>query len=546
MSISLVNDSGKSGDNITNDARINMGFEITPGAVITYTLKSVVKDKEKLLGKENTLFNSKLLDKDGYLLLPTANKTGQYILEMKQNGIAVDTKPFEFTIDNVVPKALKVALNKDTGKKDTITSDATLKLTGLAAGVTVQWRDSADGNEGVWQDVAANLLTVNGKTILLKAGELLDGDFKGTLEFRQVDLAGNAQKTVSKVTLTYDTTAPEVLDSSVPSEVDSIANNQTSVVRVFTNEKLAGLDAKDFVVSNSLASVKGVREVKLGDGGVAYDVTLKAAKTGGGDVSLKFATNATVTDLAGNALDTEGLAEQSLADFWIGNGSLQVSLVEDTGKVGDNITNNGDIQLAAIRPDSRIMFSIKENSVRESEGSDWLLIDDIAIEGSTAIVNIETLYALADLSIDDLPLEGWKDTIEFKQVNNVTNKASAATALTFTYDNYVDMFPGEPPESDEVGVSKSVVLQFTGDEKLVGFDKNDLTITNALASITSIKEQMVKEDDWVYWNYNVTVKAGNTTADEVAVAFAESASISDVAGNEVDLAAMEPYLLFIV
>lgn len=546
MSISLVNDSGKSGDNITNDARINMGFEITPGAVITYTLKSVVKGKEKLLGKENTLFSSKLLDKDGYLLLPAVNKTGQYILEMKQNGIAVDTKPFEFTIDKVVPNALKVALNTDTGKKDTITSDATLKLTGLEAGVTVQWRDSADGNEGVWQDVAANLLTVDGKTILLKAGELLDGDFKGTLEFRQVDLAGNAQKTVSKVTLTYDTTAPEVLDSSVPSEVDSIANGKTSVVRVFTNEKLAGLDAKDFVVSNpGLAAVKGVEEVKLSDG-VAYDVTLKAAETGGGDVSLKFATNATVTDLAGNALDTEGLAEQSLASFWIGNGNLQVSLVEDTGKVGDNITNNGDIQLAAIRPDSSIMFRIKENPVRESEDSDWLLIDDIASEGSTAIVNIETLYTLADLSIDDLPLEGWKDTIEFKQVNNVTNKASAATALTFTYDNYVNMFPGEPPESDEVGIGKSVVLQFTSDEKLIGFDKNDLTITNALASITGIKEQMVKEDDWVYWNYNVTVKAGNTTADEVAVAFTESASITDVAGNEVDLATMEPYLLFIV
>lgn len=536
MSISLVNDSGKSGDKITNDSRINMGIDTTAGK-ITYTLKSVIKGKEgKVLGKADTIA---VLDPDGHLLLPAASKAGQYVLEIKQNGAIVDTK-FSFTIDNVLPSALKVELFNDTGKKsDKITNDATLKLTGLETGATVEWLDSSTGK---WEAVATELLSASGKFTLLNANDLLGDDFKGTLAFRQVDVAGNAQKTLSNVALTYDTTAPEVLEVVEPT-VDSIANGKSTVVRILSNEKLVGLDKSDFVVSNALASVGTIKEITQADGMIAYDVTLTASKTSGGDVSLSFAKNATVTDVAGNAAM---LSEEALAGFWIGNDNLQVSLVEDSGKVGDNITNNGDIKLAAIRADSSIEFRIKENSASMSEGTDWLLIDDLVIDGASETVNVETLYELAGLSLDEMPFDGWKDTIEFHQINNLTNKASAATALTFTYDNYADMFWGEPPESDEVAVGKSVVLQLTSNEKLIGLDKNDFIVTDALASITTIKEQMVKEDDWVYWNYNVTVKAGNKASEDVAVQFAESASITDVAGNEIDLATMDPYLLFIV
>jgi hypothetical protein len=444
-------------------------------------------------------------------------------------------------VDNKLPSALKVTISNDTGKKgDKITNDATLKMIDLETGATVEWYNSTTKQ---WQTIPTDLLTVDGKTTLLKMGNLLTDDFKGTLELRQVDAAGNAQKVATKVVLTYDTVAPEVLDSTVPSEVDSIANGKSSVVRVISNEKLIGLDKSDFVVSNTaLASVGAIKEVVQTDGTIAYDVMLTASKTGGGDVSVSFSKNAAVTDVAGNTLNVAALAEEALAGFWIGNGNLQVSLVEDTGKVGDNITNNGAIQLSAIRPDVGIEFRIKENSESLPDGS----IDWINIDGLSETVNIEDLYALANLSLNDSPVDGWKDTIEFRQVDKLTEKASGETALTFTYDNYADLFFGEPPASDEVANGKSVVLQFMSYEKLVGFDKSDLMVTNAaLASITGVKEQIVKEIDDVYWNYNVTVKAG--TADgEVGVQFAESASITDLADNEIDLSIMEPYLLFIV
>ncbi|MBO0614339.1 MAG: hypothetical protein RL122_554 [Pseudomonadota bacterium] len=542
MSISLVKDSGKTGDNLTNDAHINLGFDLANGAV-TYTLKSIVKGKEKVIGKAGTSFDAKLLDDAGNFLLPATSKAGQYVLEVKQGEVA---SSLSFTVDNKLPSALKIAIANDTGKKsDKITNDATLKLTGLETGATVEWYNSTAKQ---WQTVATDLLTVDGKTTLLKTGDLLTGDFKGTLELRQVDAAGNAQKAATKVVLTYDTTAPEVLNSSVPSEADSIANGKSSVVRIISNEKLIGLDKSDFVVSNTaLASVGAIKEVVQKDGTVAYDVTLTASKTGGGDVSLSFAKNAAVTDVAGNALNVAALAEEALAGFWIGNGNLQVSLVEDTGKAGDYITNNGDINISAIRSDSAIEFRIKANSESLPEGSiDWIDIEGLVIDGTSETISIESLYELANLSLENSPVDGWKDTIEFRQVNELTGKTSGSTALTFTYDNYADMFFGESPESDEVANGQSVVLQFTSDEKLAGFDKSDLMVTNAaLASITGVKEQMVTEDDWVYWNYNVTVKAGATDG-EVGVQFADSASITDLAGNEIDLAAIEPYLLFIV
>lgn len=543
MSISLVNDSGKSGDNITNDKRMNLGFDPAQGP-ITYTLKSIVKGKEKLIGKADSLLKPELLDEDGNFSLSALKKAGEYTVEVKQGGV---TSSLNFTFDNQLPGTMKVAIANDTGNKksDKITTDATLILSGLEADATVEWRGSATD---AWQKVATELLTQQDKFTLLDASTLLEGGFDGTLELRQVDVAGNVQKAASKVKLTYDTTAPEILDSLVPSQADSIPNNKTNVVRIISSEKLVGLDKNDFVISDpDLAFIKSIKEVKQPDGHVAYDITLAASKTGGGDVSLSFAQDATVTDVAGNALNAAALAEEALAGFWIGNGNLQVSLVEDSGKAGDNITNNGDIMLDAIRPDSSIEFLIKENSESLPEGmADWLLIDDLVIDSSSATVNVGSLYELAGLSLDDSPLEGWKDTIEFRQVNNTTEKTSAASALTFTYDNYADMFWGEPPESDEVANGQPVVLQFMSYEKLVGFDENDLMLTDAtLASITGVKEQMVKDEDDVYWNYNVTIKAGNNDG-EVEVQFTDSASITDLAGNEIDLAAMDPYLLFIV
>lgn len=532
MSISLVNDSGKSGDNLTNDARMKMSFDPTKGAV-TYTLKSVVKDVQKLLGKANTPFKIKL-DNDGNFILPEANKTGAYILEMKQGAV---TESIAFAVDKTLPGALKAEINNDTGKTgDKITNDATLKLTGLEADTTVEWRDSSTGE---WKAVATELLSASGKFTLLNANDLLGEDFKGTLEFRQVDAAGNAQKAVSKVALTYDTTAPEVLDVVAPT-VDSIANGKTSIVRILSSEALVGLDKSDFMVSiPTLASVTGVKEVKLKDGSFAYDVTLTASKAGGGDVSLSFAETATVTDVAGNnaTLDTE-----KLASFWVGNGNLQVSLVEDTGKVGDNVTHNGDIKLAAIRDGFTVAFKINAGSESIAAGTNWITIDE-----ASDTINVEDLYALAGVSLDEASLDGWKDTLEFRQFNAETEKTSGATALTFTYDNYVDSFTRVLTETDEVSPGGSVVLNYESDEKLVGFGTDDLMVIDAaLASITGMKEAFVK--DGGYWNYSVTVKASAAAAidSEITIAFTDDASITDVAGNVLDLTAVDPYSLFII
>lgn len=444
------------------------------------------------------------------------------------------------------PTKLTLTLNHDTGTtkaaaEDKITSDATLKLGKLDAGTTIEWRDSATGT---WKAVDATSLIVDTKTktALLNVAELVDGDFTDkTLDCRQVNAAGVASDATS-LKFTYDTTAPEILEV-IPPAVDSILNSKTSVVRLTSSEKLIGLDAKDFTLSNpTLATIKSVTEAKHlpTDSAWHYDVTISAAKTDAGAVSLQFASNAAATDVAGNAVDLSGMTTDKLANFWIGNDSLTVSLAEDTGSTfvkntnKDGITHNGTIKLGAIKPDATVEFHIKPNATSLPEGSgEWLAIDDLAVEGTSATVDVADLYELAGLSLDDMPVGGWQDTFEFHQVNG--DRTSLTTALTFTYDVVAPTITDSIADADTLLNGKTTLVHLHSDEQLQGIDKADFTFTNAkLASIQSVSTGKFDKAS-EQWVYDVTVLASKgSVSGATTLKLADNASITDLAGNAVD------------
>ncbi len=441
------------------------------------------------------------------------------------------------------PAKLTVTLNADTGssKKDKITYDATVKLSKLDASNTLEWFDSTTET---WESVDTLLLSsvdANKKTALLNIADLLGEDFANqTLEFRQVNTTGTASDATS-LTFTYDTTAPELIEI-IPPDVDTLLNKGTSVVRITSNEKLTGLDAKDFSLSSTLASIKSVKETKISDEEWAYNVTISAASKGNGDVSLMFASTAAATDIAGNAIDFSAFIETPLANFWIGNDSLLVSLVEDTGPSfvkkanKDGITHNGEIKLDAIKPDALVEFRIKAGSASIPDGLDeWLTIDDLSMDGSSATVDLAYLYELAGLSLDDMPMGGWKDTFEFHQVNVETDKASMISTLAFTYDVIAPTITDSMTDADTLLNGKTTVVHLYSDEQLQGIDKADFAFSDTtLASIKSVSKGKF-DTTTEQWVYDVTVLASKgSVSGATTLKLADNASITDLAGNAAD------------
>lgn len=534
--VSLLQDTGVAGDNITSNPRLKLNVEgVKPEAgALTYTLTL----GDKLVGKVNTL-----LPKDIDTVMSKLNKAGDYVFTLYQAGKKLDA--LNFTLDNKAPGNLKVSLGVDSGfkPKDGITNDATIKIEGLEGGATLQWRENAKAD---WKTVDAGAVQRVDKLATVDFAPLLAGGFSGQLEMRQIDAAGNTQNGAAKLKLTYDDTAPTIEEAITPVS-DTILNGKAAVIRIVSSEALVGLDKNDFTVSDSsLASITGVKQVKLKDGQFAYDVTVAATKKGGGEVTVKFADTVAAQDLAGNAADFSGAAGE-LAGFWVGDGSLSVNLMKDSGVSNkDGVTNNGFIDIKGIRPGAEVEFRLKAQSQSEPSGSTWKTVST-SIETAQGIqVNVPDLYAQLGIDLDEAPLTGWRDTFEFRQ-GDASDKVYPVSALTLTYDDYTDLFWGEPPQ-DELAHGQTTVLQFTSYEKLYDFDVKDLVISNTgLLSFVGIKEQAVKEFGETFWNYNVTVQATSNKAleGEVEVSFAENASITDLAGNQVGLQQMDAYTLFI-
>jgi hypothetical protein len=171
-------------------------------------------------------------------------------------------------------------------------------------------------------------LSVSGKSTLIDFNQFYaamesfefenDGNgWKDKLEFRQMDVAGNVSKKTTSLDITYDALDPSYSLIEIGGD-EVIKNGAKGSIRVMTIEKLVGFDKQDFILSNKLASITGVTEKKLGDDLWAYDIGIKAASKGSGDIDLSFSTKLAATDLAGNAVDFSDWSDTTYS-MWIGS-----------------------------------------------------------------------------------------------------------------------------------------------------------------------------------------------------------------------------------
>jgi hypothetical protein len=154
----------------------------------------------------------------------------------------------------------------------------------------------SDGNAA--HDVVVGGLH-NGTTTVNLSG-LSDGPI--TASVSATDTAGNSASGAGDSSV-KDTASPTLTSVALQSPATSPTNADSLVFRVTFSEAVTGVDATDFVVSGSTATVSAVSAVSAG----VYDVTLSGGNlaTLNGVVGLALKSiggGATVQDLAGNAL----------------------------------------------------------------------------------------------------------------------------------------------------------------------------------------------------------------------------------------------------
>lgn len=115
-----------------------------------------------------------------------------------------------------------------------------------------------------------------------------------------VDANGNALVVPSVLSLEVDTANPTVSTIVRETPTALFTNSDTLVYRVSFNETVEGIDAADFSVSGTTATISSVSAVS----GSSYDITLSGGDLASlnGDVTLSFDAEQDIVDSAGNAL----------------------------------------------------------------------------------------------------------------------------------------------------------------------------------------------------------------------------------------------------
>lgn len=379
----LENDTGKQGDNLTNDGTVNV-FGLENGARWQYSTDS---GKNWITGS-GTQFT---LHGDG-------NKT----VIVQQIDIAdnknLNSMVLNFTLDTHIatPSAI---LSNDSGnaKNDSITRDGTFDVAGLEAGAS--WRYSLD-NGASWLVGSENHVT-------------LQGDGNKTVLIEQTDLAGNVSQTssalnflldtqISKPILSLATDSPNITDHAanvsgietgatwefspdgihwttgsgnkllVSDEIKSVLVRQTDVAgNVSNNARISFLPDTPTL---TLVTDSGRKNDNVTNDGTVFVSNLES-----GYFAWQYSTDngKTWTRGSGNQFTLTGDGIKNVVATQIDNdGNLSIhngtlnftldifappptsTLINDSGQKNDFITNDGAITVSNLEPDASWQYSL--------------------------------------------------------------------------------------------------------------------------------------------------------------------------------------------
>ncbi|OWQ91364.1 hypothetical protein CDN99_09355 [Roseateles aquatilis] len=314
--VALANDTGLSGDRITQDGTLAVS-----GVAADATWSYRIDGGDWVAGGSG-----------GEIADAALNVEGAHRVEVRVSDVAGNQaqSALEFVLDRTAPAPAVVELVNDTGLRgDRITQDGTLAVSGVAADATWSYRiDGGDwvsgGSSGKIVDAALNV----------------EGAHR--VEVRVSDVAGNQAESALEFVLDRTAPAPAVvaLVNDTGLRGDRITRDGTLAV--------SGV-AADATWSYR---IDGGGWVAGGNGGEIVDAALNVE--GAHRVEVR------VTDLAGNQAES---ALEFVLDRTAPAPAV-VELVNDTGLRGDRITRDGTLAVSGVAADATWSYRI--------DGGDWV------------------------------------------------------------------------------------------------------------------------------------------------------------------------------
>jgi hypothetical protein len=269
------------------------------------------------------------------------------------------------------------------------------------------------------------------------------------------DAAGNPSdaSTSTDNVVTFDNTAASTLSFTRQNPASSPTNADTLVFRASFSEEVVGVDAADFAVGGSSATISGVAVV--GDsGGTEYDVTVSGGDLASlnGTVELNFAGTVTIDDTAGNPLPG---TEPSIDEAYVLDNTSPTVTVEQAAGQADP-TGASPINFTVVFSEDVDDFVTGDVSLSGTAGATTQLVT-----GSGTTYNV----AVSGMTGDGTVIASIAAGVASDAAGNL-NQASTSTDNEVTYDTtppVVSNVQASPNPSDGTG---NVVLTATATDAL--------------------------------------------------------------------------------
>ncbi|ECJ5865958.1 Ig-like domain repeat protein, partial [Salmonella enterica subsp. diarizonae] len=475
IALDSADDSGVTGDNITNSKTPGFTLSNIDGDVIRVALQITHNGKNEVVALTqsggNWVFTPDHDWGDGsYTLQVTVEDEAGNIRQSTPLTVKVDT---QIAIDNI-------ELINDTGMVgDNLTNDIHPQFRVTVPDDVDRVRLSIDGGK-TWVNATPGL--IKGSWDYTWLGKVPEG--KHTLIVEATDIAGNT------ATRTLDFTVDTTL--SVPTITLDTANDSGVAGDNITNEKTPG-----FTLGNIDADASRV-VVQVTHNGKSEEVEL--TQTSGNWVFTptsawadgNYTLTVKVTDEAGNTRQSAPLSVKVDTQVTIDG----IVLVNDSGITSDNITNE-------VHPHFRVTVPEDVNVVR------------LSIDGGTTWINATpSSTGIWDYTWPDAVPEG-KHTLVVEAIDIAGNKATQA--LGFTIDTTLSVPTITLDTANDSGVAgDNITNEKTPGFTINGIDADAIRVavqvthngTNQEVELTQIGGQwhFTPASNWVDGNYTLTVK----------------------------------------
>ena len=403
--------------------------------------------------------------------------------------------------------------------------------------ITLAFGGTAPGTDYAVEPEDADPNNTPGHQVTLPAGDdsvavtLTANDNTDVDDSRTVEVSGSLDDVAfgqASVTITDDegvNIAPRVLSIERQAPATSPTSADSLIWRVTFDEHVANVDAADFAVSGTAATVTAVDEVTAS---TVYDVTVSGGDLAdlNGTVTLGFASDQDIEDTAGTALSDTAPTGTNENTYAVDNTAPAVLSIE-----------RQDPATSPTKADSLTWRVTFDEHVANVDAADFAVNGTAATVTAVDEVTASTVY---DVTVSGGDLADLNGTVTLGFASDQDIQDAAGTALSdtaptgtneasYAVDNSAPAVTSIARQDPATSPTKadSLTWRVTFDEHVANVDAADFAVSGTTATVTAVDEVTASTV------YDVTVSGGDL-ADlngTVTLGFASGQDIADTSSN---------------